>query len=149
MSPFHSDGLLMSNVAVAGLLVVLFSCFDMKGTILGRHHYLLFYSALAMMPSMLMLFDEDLGQITTPVRVGDAVDTVALAGKPKTITGFNTHDSPVIIGANKVRPCARGGCAVVCVVVWRGVRVGLRKCVVTSLLDPMTPVVDAHRSLAA
>lgn len=27
-----------------------------------------------------------------------AVDTVGAAGKPKTITGFQTHDTPVLIG---------------------------------------------------
>lgn len=32
-----------------------------------------------------------------PVRVGEAVDTVAVAGEPKRITGFTTHQSPVLI----------------------------------------------------
>jgi len=36
--------------------------------------------------------------IQTSVRVGMAVDTVGAAGKPKTITGFQTHDTPVLIG---------------------------------------------------
>ena len=32
------------------------------------------------------------------VRVGQAIDTVGQAGKPKKITGFQTHECPVIIG---------------------------------------------------
>lgn len=32
------------------------------------------------------------------MRVGTAVDTVGAAGRPKTITGFQTHDTPVLIG---------------------------------------------------
>ena len=36
--------------------------------------------------------------VQTQVRVGMAVDTVGAAGKPKTITGFQTHDTPVLIG---------------------------------------------------
>jgi 26S proteasome regulatory subunit N1 len=36
--------------------------------------------------------------IQTSVRVGVAVDTVGAAGRPKTITGFQTHDTPVLIG---------------------------------------------------
>jgi 26S proteasome regulatory subunit N1 len=32
------------------------------------------------------------------VRVGQAVDVVGQAGKPKKITGFQTHTSPVLIG---------------------------------------------------
>lgn len=31
------------------------------------------------------------------MRVGQAVDTVGQAGKPKKITGFQTHDTPVLI----------------------------------------------------
>lgn len=31
------------------------------------------------------------------VRVGQAVDTVGQAGHPKTITGFQTHASPVLM----------------------------------------------------
>ena len=34
----------------------------------------------------------------TQVRVGMAVDTVGQAGKPKKITGFQQHDTPVLIG---------------------------------------------------
>jgi 26S proteasome regulatory subunit N1 len=32
------------------------------------------------------------------IRVGQAVDVVGQAGKPKKITGFQTHTSPVLIG---------------------------------------------------
>ena len=32
------------------------------------------------------------------VRVGQAVDVVGQAGKPKTITGFQTHTTPVLLG---------------------------------------------------
>ena len=32
------------------------------------------------------------------VRVGHAVDVVAQAGQPKKITGFQTHNTPVLIG---------------------------------------------------
>ena len=35
--------------------------------------------------------------IKTQVRVGSAVDVVGQAGRPKAITGFTTHDTPVII----------------------------------------------------
>ena len=31
------------------------------------------------------------------VRVGQAVDTVGQAGRPKTITGFQTHTTPVLL----------------------------------------------------
>lgn len=41
--------------------------------------------------------NDKLEPIKTQVRVGAAVDVVGQAGKPKAITGFQTHDTPVIL----------------------------------------------------
>lgn len=65
--------------------------------ILGRSHYLLYMLAVAMQPRMLVTFDEKLNPLAVPVRVGLAVDVVGQAGKPKTITGFQTHTTPVLL----------------------------------------------------
>ena len=46
---------------------------------------------------MLVTFDEDLNPLPVTVRVGQAVDVVGQAGKPKTITGFQTHTTPVLL----------------------------------------------------
>lgn len=97
ISPYHSDRQLMSPVAVAGLLATLVSFLDVKTIILGRSHYILYSLATAMQPRMLVTFDEDLNQLAVPVRVGIAVDVVGQAGKPKTITGFQTHTTPVLL----------------------------------------------------
>lgn len=51
-----------------------------------------------MQARMLITFDENLHQLQVPVRVGMAVDVVGQAGKPKTITGFQTHTTPVLLG---------------------------------------------------
>lgn len=64
---------------------------------MGRSHYLLYTLATAMQPRMLVTFDEELNPLTVPVRVGMAVDVVGQAGKPKTITGFQTHTTPVLL----------------------------------------------------
>lgn len=50
-----------------------------------------------MQPRMLVTFDENLQALPVPVRVGQAVDVVGQAGKPKTITGFQTHTTPVLL----------------------------------------------------
>lgn len=42
--------------------------------------------------------DADLKPLPVTVRVGQAVETVGQAGKPKTITGFQTHTTPVLLG---------------------------------------------------
>ncbi|CAG5116596.1 unnamed protein product [Candidula unifasciata] len=97
LSPYHSDRTLMSPVAVAGLLAMLVSCLDVKNIILGKSHYMLYTLVSAMQPRMLVTFDEQLRPLPTTVRVGQAVDVVGQAGKPKTITGFQTHTTPVLL----------------------------------------------------
>ncbi|XP_055593587.1 26S proteasome non-ATPase regulatory subunit 2 [Uranotaenia lowii] len=97
LSPYHSDRQLMSPVAVAGLMATLVSFLDVKNIILGKSHYLLYTLATAMQPRMLITFTEDLSPCPVPVRVGMAVDVVGQAGKPKTITGFQTHTTPVLL----------------------------------------------------
>eukprot|EP01128_Nolandella_sp_AFSM9_P004196 TRINITY_DN1846_c0_g1_i1.p1 TRINITY_DN1846_c0_g1~~TRINITY_DN1846_c0_g1_i1.p1 ORF type:complete len:917 (-),score=265.52 TRINITY_DN1846_c0_g1_i1:19-2457(-) len=99
ISPFHADSLLVRPTAMAGLLAFLHTCFDVKGLVLGKAHYLLYTLSLAMSPRMLMLVDENLEPVASTVRVGAAVDVVGKAGNPKTITGFQTHNSPVLLGS--------------------------------------------------
>jgi len=97
LTPYHSDRQLMSPVATAGLLATLISFLDVKNTILSRSHYLLYAMVPALQPRMLVTFDEELRPLPVSVRVGQAVDVVGQAGKPKTITGFQTHTSPVLL----------------------------------------------------
>lgn len=52
-------------------------------------------------PRMLMTVDENLKPLSVPVRVGQAVDVVGQAGRPKTITGFQTHSTPVLLAAGE------------------------------------------------
>ena len=48
---------------------------------------------------MLLTLDEDLKPLHVPVRVGQAVDVVGQAGSPRTITGFQTYNTPVVLAA--------------------------------------------------
>ncbi len=99
LSPFHSDRGVLSRVAAAGLLVVTMSLIDNpKAFILGDHHYLLYYLVTAMHPRFMVTLDEDLKPVQVNVRVGQAVDVVGQAGKPKTITGWQTQSTPVLLG---------------------------------------------------
>lgn len=97
ISPYHSHKFLLNRVAVGGLLAVVVSFLDVKNIILAKSHYMLFNLALAMQPRMLITFDEKLNPLPITVRVGQAVDVVGQAGKPKTITGFQTHTTPVLL----------------------------------------------------
>lgn len=96
LSPFHSDRQLLLPTALAGLLITSMCLIDPKYTIM-KAHYLLYYLVTAIQPRMLITFDEELNPLPVPVRVGQAVDVVGQAGKPKTITGFQTHTTPVLL----------------------------------------------------
>ncbi|KAL0001993.1 hypothetical protein SO802_015774 [Lithocarpus litseifolius] len=99
LNPYHSERFLLSPTALAGIVIMLHACLDMKAVILGKYHYMLYFLVLAMQPRMLMTVDENNKPISVPVRVGQAVDVVGQAGRPKTITGFQTHTTPVLLAA--------------------------------------------------
>ena len=97
VNPFHTDRQVLSRVAAAGLLTVLVSLIDAKQFILGDSSYLLYFMVTAMAPRFLITLDEDLKPLTVNVRVGQAVDIVGQAGRPKTITGWQTQSTPVLL----------------------------------------------------
>lgn len=95
INPFHTDRTLMSPVAVAGLLSTIMAFTDAKSFILDKSHWMLFFMTMAMYPRFLITFNEDGENVPVSVRVGQAVETVGQAGKPRTISGFQTHSTPV------------------------------------------------------
>ena len=97
-SPLHSDRFLVNPVALGSLVVLFHACLDLKSTILANAHYMLFYLVPAIFPRMLVTLNaEDLTPAPVLVRVGQAIDTVGMAGKPRSITGFQTHTTPVLL----------------------------------------------------
>lgn len=101
LSPFHSDKMLLNGPALGSVLVLLHCCLDLKSTLLDKTHYLLYYLTCAMNPRMLITVDEDLTWVPVTARVGLAVETVGQAGKPKKITGFQTHTTPVLLATTE------------------------------------------------
>lgn len=98
INPFHTDRQVLSQVATAGLLATLIALIEPKEFITGDHHYLLYYLVTAMHPRFLVTLDEKLKPLKVNVRVGQAVDVVGQAGRPKTITGWQTQSTPVLLG---------------------------------------------------
>lgn len=101
LSPFHSDRLLLNGPAMAGLLTVMHAAVDFKGTLLAKMDFMLFYLACSTNPRFLTTMTSDMEPVQISVRVGLAVETVGQAGRPKTITGFQTQTSPVLVGAKE------------------------------------------------
>ncbi|KAF1944370.1 26S proteasome regulatory complex, non-ATPase subcomplex, Rpn1 subunit [Clathrospora elynae] len=97
LNPFHTDRQVLSRVSAAGLLTVLVSMIDAKSFIAGDSHYLLYFLAASMSPRFLITLDEELKPLPINVRVGQAVDIVGQAGRPKTITGWQTQSTPVLL----------------------------------------------------
>jgi 26S proteasome regulatory subunit N1 len=98
LSPFHSDSMLTHQPAMGALLLMAFISLDAQHHVLGSRHYLLYLLSLAMRPRMLRTLDADtLKPVVVSVRVGSGVDTVGQGGRPKTITGFQTHSTPVLL----------------------------------------------------
>ena len=99
INPYHADRTILSRVAAAGLLTVAISLIDNpKAFILGENHYLIYYLVTAMYPRFVVTLDEELKPVQVNVRVGQAVDVVGQAGRPKTITGWQTQSTPVLLG---------------------------------------------------
>ncbi|KAJ2726128.1 proteasome regulatory particle base subunit [Coemansia sp. Benny D115] len=97
VNPYHHDRSLLSHTALAGLLVPLVAMLNADKLILSDSHFLLYYMVRAMYPRFLITVDEELNNISTSVRVGQAVDAVGQVGRPKTITGFQLHETPVLL----------------------------------------------------
>ncbi|RDW69540.1 26S proteasome regulatory subunit RPN1 [Coleophoma cylindrospora] len=97
INPFHTDRQVLSRVSAGGLLSVLVAMIDAKQFVTSNSHYLLYYLVTAMHPRFLVTLDEDLNPLTVNVRVGQAVDVVGQAGRPKTITGWQTQSTPVLL----------------------------------------------------
>ena len=70
----------------------------LKKTLLGQLHYILYHVVSAMNPRMLLTVDEDMWPARQRAR-RTGRRTVGQAGRPKTITGFQTHTTPVLLGA--------------------------------------------------
>jgi len=114
LRPYHTDRFLLSPVALAGLLATIVAMMDNKqgieplalpssepnfpiSVVDGQYHYYLFYLVTAMYPRFLVTLDESMKPVVVNVRVGQAMDVVGQAGRPKTISGFQTHSTPVLL----------------------------------------------------
>ncbi|BGP51245.1 proteasome regulatory particle base subunit [Rhodotorula kratochvilovae] len=99
VNPFHTDRSLVSPVAVCGLLATLVAFTDTRAFILDKSHWMLYFLTMSMYPRFLITLADETGELLpTSVRVGQAVDVVGQAGKPRTISGFQTHTTPVRLG---------------------------------------------------
>jgi len=106
LAPGRADKTLLSQVALSCLSSFMFICSDLKEGILGSSHYLLYLLVPAIRPRFVVTLQQEadkdrLKHQPVSCHVGTAVDVVGQAGKPKNITGFQTHNSPVLLGVGE------------------------------------------------
>jgi 26S proteasome regulatory subunit N1 len=97
LSPQHHDRKVLNLSCISGIITVLFSALDFDTILSSKYPYLLYFLTISMNPRMIITLDKELNFMPVSMRVGQAVDTVAQAGRPRRITGFQTHNSPVLL----------------------------------------------------
>ena len=97
VNPYYSDGFLFSKTGFATIMVISMAMLDMEHSFIKNNQYLIYYLGISFYPKMLFCLDENLEELDVDVRVGQTVDVVGQVGKPRKITGFQTHKSPVIV----------------------------------------------------
>lgn len=86
LNPQRHLGTFTNPAALAGLVSTLYLFTDFTNLIINRP-YLLYVSTMAIQPRILVTVDETGKPLQVPVRVGKALDTVGVSGRPKVLTG--------------------------------------------------------------
>ncbi|CUV07604.1 unnamed protein product [Cryptosporidium hominis] len=101
VNPCHANKLLLNPISLVSIITTLHLALRSRTILFGNYHYLLLSIVPAITPRHVVTVDTSLVPIQTLVRVGQMVDTVGQAGNPRKITGFQTHNTPVLLGFNE------------------------------------------------
>lgn len=102
LSPLHYDRSIVSPTALMGLLGLMHSALELDKTLLEGYHYMFFAITPSISSRMVVAVSNNLGFLKrVQARVGTSVDTVAVPGKPRAITGFQTQVFPVLLDGDK------------------------------------------------
>eukprot|EP00744_Colponema_vietnamica_P002388 GILI01003759.1.p1 GENE.GILI01003759.1~~GILI01003759.1.p1 ORF type:complete len:814 (+),score=269.78 GILI01003759.1:102-2444(+) len=99
INPLQSDNQLLCPSALVGVLGLLHSALDIDKTILDSYHYMLYSIVPAISPRTLLTINPQGEVVKAQARVGIPVDTVAVPGKPRAVTGFQTQATPLVLSA--------------------------------------------------
>ncbi|KII64362.1 26S proteasome regulatory subunit RPN1 [Thelohanellus kitauei] len=101
LTPLRAENTFLSPVSIASLLVHAVLSLDVRHTYLSKDPHLLFWLVPAMKLRALITYDTNGKSVPVTVRVGQAVDETGQAGKPKRITGFQTHRTPILLNVGE------------------------------------------------
>ncbi|KAL3235182.1 26S proteasome regulatory subunit RPN1 [Nakaseomyces bracarensis] len=91
-----NDAHVLNKITLASLLTVLVGL--ISPSFMLKHHQLFYMLNSGVRPKFIITLNEEGEPIKVNVRIGQAVETVGQAGKPKTITGWITQSTPVLLG---------------------------------------------------
>lgn len=92
----YNDAHVLNKVTLASLLTIAVGLISPKFML--KQHKLFYILNSGVRPKFILALNEQGEPIKVNVRVGQAVDTVGQAGKPKRITGWITQSTPVLLG---------------------------------------------------
>lgn len=103
LSPQMETPQLLRQSSLASIMSFMFRLFvDPVNDLIQRHHYYLLFIAGSIRPKFLVTLDTKMNSIAIPVRVGQSMDTIGVAGwKPRAITAFGTFTTPVLLNRNE------------------------------------------------
>ncbi|KAH9421899.1 26S proteasome non-ATPase regulatory subunit 2 [Dermatophagoides pteronyssinus] len=103
LSPQMETLKLLRQSSLASIMPIMFRLFvDPVNDLIQQHHYYLLFIAGSIRPKLLVTLNTEMNSIPLPVRVGQALDTIGVAGwKPRAITAFGLSTTPVVLNQNE------------------------------------------------
>lgn len=97
LKPTSSNDFLINNVSLAGVLIPLLALTEGDKLFFAKNQYLIYTTCLSLSPRMVFTVNKDLEFEKIKVIVGTKVDTVGQAGNMREITGFQSHETPILL----------------------------------------------------
>ncbi|MEN2496485.1 MAG: 26S proteasome non-ATPase regulatory subunit 2 [Marteilia pararefringens] len=104
LSPFRHCGLLLKMTSLASTISFCILALHADDFIYGKNNYMMHILAPAISSKFLNTYemkDDKLVKTSVSLRVGNELDTIASAGKPRKVTGFQTHKTPVSVNRDE------------------------------------------------
>ncbi|OTF81024.1 hypothetical protein BLA29_006269 [Euroglyphus maynei] len=95
---------LLRQSSLASIMAIMFRLFvDPVNDLIQQHHYYLLFIAGSIRPKFLVTMDTKMNSISVPVRVGQSLDTIGVAGwKPQSVTAASgIFQTPVLLNQHE------------------------------------------------
>ncbi|MES1901891.1 MAG: 26S proteasome non-ATPase regulatory subunit 2 [Paramarteilia canceri] len=101
ITPLRHDGRVINLTALSSLICFSVLSLHSDEYFHGKQNYMWHILAPAISSKFFTTVDENLEPLSAPVRIGQPLDTIGQAGKPRRVTGFRTHKTPVAVAGDE------------------------------------------------